>query len=114
MISVDDIPLQNPARYGRIIQNIADANPENDTWFVNPEDFTDGTYNQEDWQRFNADIAHLRDIYGSKIDELVEVAPMPTEPIDNDYIAVMYGDFRLLFHDDPIDLDYDDEEDYVL
>lgn len=88
-----------PEEFGRIIQDMYTLahSSENHTWFLERDDFEDGTYTKSDYSRFMEDIALMKYKGIEDIDSVVEYSNLS----DNyDPVAIFYGEFLNLF-DEP-------------
>ena len=83
--------------FGKIMQNMYDIAKQSDnhSWFVELDDFEDGTYTQEDLDRLNQDIETLRELGVEDIYGIIESSDEITDDLDR--VADFYGAFLELF-----------------
>lgn len=113
----------NPNDYGKIVQDIVKIakSSENHTWFIEVDEFKDGTYSREDLNELFCDLHKMEQAGVEDIDTIVDafvgwkVAEARDEPV-----VTFHGAFLDLFDDTTKqnnslntieeDLDYDDYE----
>ena len=83
--------------FGKIMQDVYDIAKKSDehTWFVELDDFEDGTYTQEDLDRLNQDIETLKELGVEDVYCIIESSDKITD--DLNYVAAFYGAFLELF-----------------
>lgn len=89
-------------KFGKIIKDMYEIakNSDNYTWFLEPEQFEDGTYTHQDYKDLIRDVEMLHDRYGVlDIDTIIEVSDYENNTCDT--VATFYGAFYSLFADDP-------------
>lgn len=89
--------------FGAIIRSMLDIarNSENQTWFLEKEDFTSGEFTEDDWQRFLGDVAWVASQHPTlRIESIIEI-PAPDWRDAPDYAAAFYGKFLGLFDEEP-------------
>lgn len=92
------------SKFGKIMKDMyqtADAS-DNYTWFLEPAEFEDGTYTMKDYNQLIHDVELIHDRYGIlDIDTLIEINDYELGKGDCDTVATFYGEFYVLFAEDP-------------
>lgn len=102
--------------FGNIIQDIVNLarTSDNNTWFLEADNFIDGTYTQDDLDQLNKDIQKLRDLGVEDVDTIIEAYSDFDGAIESgEPVATFYGSFLDLFEENEIEAENKDSQSLV-